>query len=193
VPFIRLKNCPDEGTIFPYLGESRDIYRCPALEEGATKPTGMPSGDGIGSNGLYDYTTFSAWNAAKIDQIPGQATIARVKTDPTTHTDIITPLLIEEDPAHAANAHFDSQHAFDDRVGQWHNGEKGNFTAYDGSTAAFEGDGEEDNPDAQMWYAKAPNGLTRSLGHAQQSLEGPAPASATHIEFGWGEWGKTSR
>lgn len=190
-PFMRItRNCPDEGSIFPYVGETRELYRCPALEEGASGPGGRPSNDGIGSNGKFDYSVFTAWNNAKIDQLPAQSLIARVRTDTSTYVDIITPLLIEEDPMYSSNNgnNFDSQHAWDDRVGNWHNGEQGNFTAYDGSTASFKGDGEEDFPEAQMWFADAPNGYKRSLGNGQLALEG---AIAGTIEYDFGDWGKT--
>ncbi len=194
--FLAVRNAPDEGTIFPYVGESRELYRCPALEEGATRSNGMPSNDGIGSNGKFDYSVFTAWNNANIDQIPSQSIIARDKNDTSSHVNVLTPLLIEEDPMWSMNRNsfFDDKHAADDRVGRWHNGEKGNFTAIDGSTASFEGDGNADTyPAARDWYAKAPDGLTRSLGDAQASLEGRRPASATALEYWYGEWGLSSR
>ena len=199
---IRLNyGCPDGGSIFNYVGETKELYRCPALEEGATKPTGLPSGDGIGSNGRYDYSTFSSWNNAKIDQLPGKSVIARLDNSaPANRVDIITPLLIEEDPMHTSNfgdLYFDSRHSWSDQVGRWHNAEKGNFTAYDGSTASFDGDGGDDYPEAREWFALAPNGMLRSLGDAQQALNKTAAGTvgvtgATSHEYSWGEWGKTS-
>jgi prepilin-type N-terminal cleavage/methylation domain-containing protein len=192
--FLAIKNAPENGTIFPYVGEAKELYRCPALEEGATQTNGLPSNDGIGSNGKFDYSVFTAWNTARVDQIRSQSIIARNPGDTSTYVDVLTPLLIEEDPAFSMNnnSFFDSKHASSDRVGNWHGGDKGNFTALDGSTASFEGDGEDTNPGAQDWYSKAPDGLTRSLGNAQTSLGGTRPASSTSLEYQYGEWGKSN-
>ncbi len=197
-PFLALRNAPEEGTIFSYVGEAAELYRCPALDDGdpalfgRVKPPATTSF--YGSNGSFDYSTFTSWNNARVEQIRNQSTIARVPSDTASHVDVLTPLMIEEDPQFAINnGHPDSQHAFDDKVGRWHNGDKGNFTAIDGSTASFEGDGESDSyPEAQQWYSLAPDGKRRSLGNAQRSLDG-RPASATSVEFDFGEWGWTKR
>lgn len=192
--FLAIRNAPEEGTIFPYAGESKELYRCPSLEEGQTQANGVPSNDGIGSNGKFDYSVFTAWNTARVDQIRSQSIIARDPSDTSSYVDIITPLLIEEDPEFSMNNndYFDSKHAVSDRVGQWHSGDKGNFTALDGSTASFEGDGQDTNPGAQDWYSKAPDGLTRSLGDARKSLDGTKPASSGSApEFQYGEWGRS--
>ncbi len=193
-----MRYCPDDGSIFSYVGDSRELYRCPALEEGATQSNGRPSNDGKGSNGKFDYSVFTSWNNAKVDQLPAQTVIARSGADPSNYIDTITPLLIEEDPEFSSNnnTNFDSQHAWDDRVGQWHNGDKGNFTAYDGSTASFEGDGEQDNPQAQEWYAEAPNGLRRSLGNGQFGLNSSGSKVSIPggtIEYDFGAWGSTKK
>jgi prepilin-type N-terminal cleavage/methylation domain-containing protein len=190
LPFLR---APEAGSIFTYVSESAELYRCPALEAGDEATAGKVKtySPVLTSNGKFDYSTFTSWNAAKIDQIQGKTIIARNPGDTSTYVDVITPLLIEEDPEfYMNNGAPDPQHAYNDRVGRWHNGEQGNFTAYDGSTAAFEGDGDQDTyPDALDWYSKAPNGLTRSLGNAQMSLEQkPIPAA---IEYAFGEWGKS--
>jgi prepilin-type N-terminal cleavage/methylation domain-containing protein len=192
--FLWFKRAPQSGSIFTYAGESKELYRCPALEEGATTANGFASNDGIGSNGKFDYSTFTAWNAARVDQIRGQSVIARSATAPVQdRINIITPLLIEEDPKFSMNfnSRQDSQHAATDRVGKWHSGEKGNFTAIDGSTASFEpGDGVEDNPDASMWYSLSPAGVMRSLGWASRALDGTPPRSDNAVEYNYGEWGR---
>jgi len=191
---VKFRRGPQQGSIFPYVGESAELYRCPALDEGATKSNGDPSNDGVGSNGRFDYSTFNSWNAARIDQIQNQSVISRVVPGNGTEIDIITPLLIEEDPEFFMNnGNADSQHAASDRIGRWHSGNKGNFAAIDGSTDSFEGDGEQDFPNADMWYSRAPDGLHRSLGTAQRSLEGRTPASQTGFGYKLGEWGMTQR
>jgi prepilin-type N-terminal cleavage/methylation domain-containing protein len=192
--FLWFKRAPQEGSIYSYVGESKELYRCPSLEEGATTTNGFASNDGIGSNGKFDYSTFTAWNAARVDQIQGRSVIARNPTGPAQdRIDIITPLLIEEDPMFSMNSNGrqDSQHAATDRVGKWHSGEKGNFTAIDGSTAAFTtGDGIVENPDASMWYSMSPAGVRRSLGWANKALDGTPPRSDNAVEYTYGEWGR---
>ena len=185
--YIDFDEAPNEGSIFPYVGDSVALYRCPALEAGEFD-------DGIGSNGKYDYSTFSAWNKAPLDSIRNQSFIQRnVFSD---KIDIITPLLIEEDPYSTMNrgGRQDATHAATDKVGKWHNGEKGNFTAVDGSTASFDpGDSEEENPNADRWFSQASNGQDRSLGNASRTSTGRAairPTGATgSYEFEFGEWG----
>jgi len=185
---------PEKGLIFPYVGETAELYLCPSPEPGPFASTGpilQPSNTGAQGegNGKYDYSTFTAWNGAQVSQIRNQSTIARTPANQDTWVDILTPLLIEEDPEFAMNnGNQDEQHAYSDRVGKWHNGEKGNFTAIDGSTASFEGDGQADNPEAQMWYSQAPEGGKRSLGNAaMRSLDGKN--GSTFIEYKLGEWG----
>ncbi len=179
-------DAPDEGSIFPYVGETRELYRCPALEVSVFN-------DGLGSNGKYDYSTFTSWNAAPLDAIRNQSFIQR--TGLAVPTDVITPLLIEEDPKDTMNfgGRQDARHAASDKIGQWHSGNRGNFTAIDGSTATFEGDGEEEAPRADKWFSEAANGEKRSLGNASRLNNGrvatrPAGTVGT-FEYGFGEWG----
>jgi len=191
--FLAFKRAPEDGSIFTYVGESFDLYRCPALDEGATQANGLGSNDGIGSNGKFDYSTFSSWNNARVDQIRNQSIVARNISDPDGWFDTLTPLMIEEDPMFFMNnGNADSQHAATDRVGQWHQSKKGNFTAMDGSTSSFQpDDGVEDNPEAQMWYSMSPAGVKRSLGKASGVLEGTPPRSDNVWEYNRGEWGRT--
>ena len=192
---LTFKNAPDDGAIFPYVGDSKELYRCPALEAAGegTSPWDTKPSPVTDSNGSFDYSTFTAWNAAKVDQITSSSVIARNPGDEASYVDTITPLLIEEDPEfYMNNGRPDSQHAYNDRIGQWHNGEKGNFTAIDGSTASFEGDNEDTQPEAQDWYSEAPNGYHRSLGNGQTALEGSVPGGFD-IEYGFGEWGTTQK
>ena len=181
-------DAPTKGSIFPYVSEAADLYRCPALETDEWN-------SGKGSNGKYDYSTFTAWNGAQIDSIPGQSFFQRNVF--SEKIDSITPLLIEEDPAESMNngGWMDSRHAWRDSMGQWHNGEKGNFTALDGSTASFEGDGDEGKIQAIRWFAYAATGQQRSLGNAQMTSTGrpatrPAGVNGNPLEYAAGEWGR---
>jgi len=177
-----------EGSIFPYVGDSAELYTCPALEAGEWN-------DGINSNGKYDYSTFTAWNGASMDAIRSQSLIKENVF--AEEISIITPLLIEEDPAFSMNnnQYMDAKHARVDRVGNWHNGEKGNFTAIDGSTASYENETDsEDNPSAFQWYSAAPNGTKRSLGDATLNADGGTRGTirpswgGNLIEYQFGEW-----
>ena len=195
-------DAPTKGTIFPYVSEAADVYRCPALEAGVWN-------SGEGSNGKYDYSVFTAWNGAQIDAIRGQSYFQRLPVLlGGERIDTITPLLIEEDPQYYMNngGWMDSKHASristdGDAMGQWHNGNKGNFTAIDGSTASFDGDSSDDPIRAQFWYSQAGNGEYRSLGNAGKKDGTPSspgfnssrPSGVTDVaslEYAYSEWGR---
>ncbi len=179
-------DAPEKGSIYPYVGETKELYRCPALETGVFN-------SGIGSNGKYDYSTFTAWNMAPLNAIQNQSVVKRNAV--TESIDIITPLLIEEDPANSMNkgGFQDSQHSSGDRVGNWHNGNQGNFTAIDGSTASYVPDDGESDPGSNRWFSLAANGEMRSLGDAQRLINGRVstrPAGVTGgLEYRFKEWG----
>ncbi len=183
-------DAPTKGSIFPYVGETEDLYLCPALE-----PDEWNGGNG--GNGKYDYSTFTAWNGAQLDTIRGQSYFRRNVF--SEKIDSITPILIEEDPAESMNngGWMDSKHAWRDSMGRWHNGEKGNYTAIDGSTASFEGDGEEDKIQAIRWFSVAATGQERSLGNAQMISTGKAATRPNGVignplEYASGEWGRSN-
>lgn len=185
--FLQFKRAPDNGSIFVYVGESPELYRCPALEEGV-----FNSGDG--SNGKYDYSMFAAWNAADLNQIPNQT---RIITSPTEETQILTPLLMEEDPSEFMNNDWpDASHGNDDRVGNWHNGDQGNLAAVDGSAASLTNvtDVQDKYPKAKIWYAQAPSGNIQSIGDSRliKRLPGDTPRtiSPSTPDFLPNEWGK---
>lgn len=162
--FLRYTRAPETGSIYDYVGGSNDVYRCPALEEGVFR-------SGNGSNGKYDYSVFAAWNAADLNQIPNQARIV----SGVDEVQIITPILMEEDPATYMNNGFpDASHGNDDRVGTWHNGDQGNLVGVDGSTASMVGITDEDGmyPEANAWFAEAPSGNIQSLGDSRVVLAG---------------------
>lgn len=182
--FLQFKRAPDNGSIFVYVGESPELYRCPALEEGV-----FNSGDG--SNGKYDYSMFAAWNAADLNQIPNQT---RIITSPTEETQVHTPLLMEEDPAEFMNNDWpDASHGNDDRVGGWHNGEQGNLAAVDGSTASLTNvtDAQGKYPKAKIWYAQAPSGNIQSIGDSRLVRPGDRSRtiSPSTPDFLPNEWG----
>ncbi len=186
-----LANGPHEGAIYSYVGEQDELYRCPSLSEGVV-------GSGQGSNGKYDYSIFTAWNGAKLINMPNTATVIPDGGDQTENeTTAIAPMLIEEDPFNAMNSATwpDSKHAWNDRIGNWHNGDTGNFTAVDGSTASLTEPRDVENPQtgndqlqAFSWFAKAPSGALYSLGSRNRRADGK-PAGSGRVEYGYGEWG----
>ncbi len=181
--FLRYRNGPQEGTIFPYVEESDELYRCPALEEGVFR-------SGVGSNGRYDYSMFAAWNAADLNQIPNQSRIFLG----TEEIQIITPLLMEEDPKEYMNGNFpDASHGADDRVGSWHNGDQGNLAAVDGSTASLTGvtDAQDKYPKAKTWFAQAPSGNIQSIGDSRLVRPGDRARTISRNtpDFMPNEWG----
>ncbi len=81
---------PKNGTIYPYVGNNLAVYRCPSL------PVTSKLGNGIGSNGLYDYAFFSRLGGARVQNVPARAKM-RGNFYPL-------PMLIEEDPAAYINS-----------------------------------------------------------------------------------------
>lgn len=80
---------PRAGTIWPYVNNEK-VYRCPALRFNAV-------GDKKGSNGKFDYAFFCRLGGARLANIP---TMCRLREADNM---VLTPMLIEEDPAASIN------------------------------------------------------------------------------------------
>ncbi|MEQ9460595.1 MAG: DUF1559 domain-containing protein [Phycisphaeraceae bacterium] len=184
------QNGPDAGSIFPYLGEQADMYRCPAL------PAGELNKPETGSNGKFDYNVFSAWNAVQLSHLPSQTEVHANGAATTNPLKVITPILIEEDPFFYLNrTYYDAQHTYADRVGNWHNGDQGNFSAYDGSVASIIEAREPDGSQMQAfsWFAQTPNGTLRSLGDAYRVIGTDRRDTSfllNSIEYRPNQWGR---
>jgi len=144
-----------EGTLTAYLNGpsgARATYRCPSLNRGTW-------GTGVGSNGRFDYSSFTSFSGAKKVRVPLDAEW----TDPSTGviSRAITPVVIEEDPLHHINACcIEAGHGSTDEQGTWHN-RGSNYAAIDGSAhrQVFTAAG----PNCYDWKAVAPSGVITTL------------------------------
>jgi hypothetical protein len=155
------------GVLVEYIGlESfRAMVRCPSIAEG-------PLGSGVGSNGMHDFTMFSAWCGAKISKIPLAAQVFHPVLG--EYVDKPTPIFTEEDPAYGINdTYIDPDHTTINRMGTWHSfGQSAShYYSIDGSThhASW---GTSLGPRARDWSARAPSGNIVGLG----------------MVHGWGSW-----
>jgi prepilin-type N-terminal cleavage/methylation domain-containing protein len=112
---------PQTGSIFPYVNKRPELYLCPTLPKGVL-------GSGVGSNGRFDITAFAAFGGAKTFNISSQS---RVNIG-GTYMDIITPIIIEEDPKELNGGNREGHFGNVDLFGQWHH-DGGSFAAIDGS------------------------------------------------------------
>ncbi len=89
-----IKDTPQRGTVFPYLGQNRDIYRCPNLEAGEI-------GSAKDSNGHFDYSAMLSLSGAATARLSLRSRIRFNAGE--IMDDLRTPLLVEEDPAQYIN------------------------------------------------------------------------------------------
>ena len=120
-PDQKWANGPQTGSIFRYVNNDSNLYLCPTLPKGVL-------GSGKGSNGRFDYAAFSGFSGAKTYKISAQG---RVNVG-GTFVDIITPIIIEEDPVQLNGNNREGHFANVDLFGQWHH-DGGSFAAIDGS------------------------------------------------------------
>jgi prepilin-type N-terminal cleavage/methylation domain-containing protein len=147
---------PQEGTLFRYVNNDRNVYRCPALQP-------MP-GAKHDSNGRFDYANFLSFTGARVVKVPQ---IARYTHSDGTVETVPTPVLVEEDPArHMNTLSVDSGHASIDSLSHQHR--KGcNYAAIDGSVHWFKEDTTGSGMLTYAWTAQAPSGRWVSLGADQ--------------------------
>jgi prepilin-type N-terminal cleavage/methylation domain-containing protein len=144
---------PQSGTLFPYVGEVVDLYRCPSVpgpndrelrEDGVQgRKATAHLGTRNQSNGSYDYTMVGGFGGARLDLMPLQAyyhvngdprSSAQIDPDAVTLDTLPTvPFFVEEDPANNLNNNaLAGSFAYIDLTGSQHNGTS-NSTAPDGS------------------------------------------------------------
>lgn len=150
---------PQDGTLFSYVSEVFDIYRCPAIpgpKDRELRETGIQGrkatthlNTGFQSNGSYDYTMIGGFGGARLDRMPIQA-YYHVGGDPASSQQINpnnvelevvspVPFFVEEDPSRNLNNNaLAGSFAYIDLTGSQHNG-KSNYTATDGSVHDIEG------------------------------------------------------
>lgn len=117
------EHAPTEGTLFPYVSSSTEIYRCPSLPAGEL-------GSGIGSNARYDYTMIGGFGGARVDLLP-----ISVRSTLWQESDALNPVpfFVEEDPFYHLNRiHFAGSLAGQDRLASSHS-HGCNYAATDGS------------------------------------------------------------
>ena len=125
-PDLKWANGPQTGQIFQFVGKNYEVFLCPSLPKGVL-------GSGKGSNGRFDITAFSAWSAAKTFNISKRSRMNVLGTSGTQWEDIITPMIIEEDPVQLNGPNREGHFANVDVFGQWHH-DGGSFAAIDGSS-----------------------------------------------------------
>lgn len=117
-------NAPDQGTLFPYVGENRQLYRCPSMPAGVF-------GSRVNSNGKYDYTMIGGFGGARTDKLPRTMEVHRAGF-PVRRLDHVT-FFVEEDPYNLNHpGSMGGSFAGTDRIGAWHTGSS-NYLAADSS------------------------------------------------------------
>ena len=159
------------GTLLPYIGDegtARQVYRCPSLEASGWR-------DGVGSNGLFDYSMFMCFAGSRTTSLPIGADIRMIGPPIDLALRVPAPLVVEEDPAQHLNLlSVDPGHSNTDRMGTYQVGRSGNYAAVDGSAHSlrFQGVG----PMSNEWFAQAPSGTYYCLN------------SWGLGKIGWGGW-----
>ena len=150
---IDMSKVPQEGTLFRYVNNDANIYRCPALSP-------MP-GAKQESNGRFDYANFLSFTGARVVKV---RPIARYTHKNGLQEYVPTPVIVEEDPAHHMNTtSVDSGHASIDSLSHQHR--KGcNYASIDGSVHWFKEDTEVPAMYTYAWESQAPSGTWKSLG-----------------------------
>src|SRR5204863_918707 len=98
---IDMSKVPQEGTLFRYMNNDVNVYRCPAL-------SAIP-GAKHDSNGRFDYANFLSFTGARVVKV---RPTARYTHNNSTVEYVPTPVIVEEDPAHHMNTtSVDSGHA----------------------------------------------------------------------------------
>ncbi len=119
-----VQNRTNTAVVNPVAGLYSDgfesIMRCPSLPEGT-------DGDGVSSNGGFDYSYPAALSKMKINLLETSISWRGQEK--------YTPIIVEEYPTSLNNGTHESSFANGDSLGNWHDfGEKIGYTALDGHT-----------------------------------------------------------
>lgn len=146
-------DAPQSGTVFPYVGNCYEIYRCPS------QPVGVP-GSGVGSNGRFDYSIMATLQGASIEKVPGTARYDRGLGSGWYETGMPAPVIIEENPdGHFNSLSIEATHRWSDFMSHVHRG-AANYAAMDGSVHRY---CEVPGGDCVYWQGIAPSGQWVSL------------------------------
>lgn len=118
---LKWANGPQTGSIYRYVNKRLELYLCPTLEKGVL-------GSGKGSNGRFDITAIARFSGARTSNISNRSRI----NHGTFKMDIITPIIIEEDPVQLNGGNREGHFGNVDVFGQWHH-DGGSFAGIDGS------------------------------------------------------------
>ena len=158
---IAWSQAPQEGTLFKYVGNAMEIYRCPSL-------TTIARNAGRDSNGKFDYAALESFAGAKVDRIE---LLSRFKNlDGTYQGNLATPLVVQEDAAYCINNYLnDGGHGTDDQITRIHSG-GGPYSSLDGSIHFFK---EPEGTKILNWESTAPGGDWHTIGFSPSQ---------------WGQW-----
>lgn len=159
-------NAPDQGTIYPYVGSSKKVYRCPAL------PVNPGGGDGY-SNGRFDYSVFEVFTGAKQEKMPR---VARFTYADGTQVVVAAPLMVEESgtylfnnsayaPTGGFHGWWEGGHSGPDKMASNHRGGS-NYVSADGSVQWFL---EPAGRDCNNWEAQTRGGTWVNIGQNESS------------------------
>jgi len=152
---------PQSGTIFPYVNNNYDVYRCPTLQafDGAGGGNDNSSPDmsqrwSNASNGRFDYAIFAVWTGARLSSVAPTAHM----TWPDGHFDTLpTPILVQEAPDQVNGPNEEGCHGNIDLISHAHFGGS-YYGALDGSIQFV--NESPANPSGQsgcwVWTSKGP-------------------------------------
>jgi prepilin-type N-terminal cleavage/methylation domain-containing protein len=124
-------NAPQKGTIFPYVNRDYRVYRCPSLEE--CPPQYFNGGVGAGSNGRFDYVSFTTFAGSHLQRVPLTATFVY----PDGRNVILpTPIICEEEACTLNGGSMEGLHSGSDHMGHQHRG-GGHYVSPDGAVNWF--------------------------------------------------------
>jgi prepilin-type N-terminal cleavage/methylation domain-containing protein len=150
---IDMNRVPQEGTVFRYVNNDYQVFRCPALSPAP--------GAFHDSNGRFDYAIFLSFTGARIVKVKPTAQYTRSNT---TIEWVPTPVIVEEDPRrHMNTTSVDSGHASIDSMSHQHR-DGANYASIDGSVHWFKEDKTDPGRLTYAWKSQAPSGSMVSLG-----------------------------
>lgn len=151
-----INRAPNVGKLFPYMSNAAAAYRCPSL------PAGIPR-SAVGSNGKFDYTAFSAFTGARMQSLSVRARVFPDHSSSAGAFDVLTPLIVEEDPSRINNNDIEGCHSRYDLMGAWHSSGS-NYAAIDGSAHRIVNPLSATLFRADRWTSLAPSGAWQNIG-----------------------------
>jgi prepilin-type N-terminal cleavage/methylation domain-containing protein len=169
------------GTIWPYMNQAADAYRCPSLDY-------EPGLTGSGSNGVYDYSMPLAMGGALIETVPAEAVHVNADGTGLSSDRMRSPLYLEEDPRTMNGISPDAGHATADWAGSWHNGEATNVATTDGGAVTLNADQDGDsftNGGVTRQVFNGGNWYGKKISNAGRDIDG-IPAATGLNAANWG-------